>query len=170
VYGIVKQNHGFVDVHSKPGVGTSFRFYFPAVMEKAEKISRRVISEFPRGTETVLLVEDEDMVRGFAKRILQRQGYTVIEAPDGGKAYTVCKKHSGEIHLLLTDVIMPKMNGRELHKKLLAIKPGLKVLFMSGYPENIIAHHGVLDESTQFIGKPFNIEELTGKVREVLDY
>ena len=169
VYGIVKQNNGFISVYSEVDVGTTFKVYFPRELEEADSLVEDKLTDLPMGKETILLVEDEEMVRRLAQRILERQGYKVIGVADGGKAYLACTKHKDTIDLLLTDVIMPTMNGRELHEKLLELKPGLKVLFMSGYTENVIAHHGVLGEDTQFIQKPFTIDVLAHKVREVLD-
>jgi len=169
VYGIVKQNGGFINVYSEPGIGTTFKIYFPSVREKAEKFSARAESAYPTGNETVLLVEDEDMVRKLAKKILEKHGYNVIDMSNGGVAVVWAEKHDDHIDLLLTDVIMPGMNGRELREKLLEKRPDLKVLYMSGYTENVIAHHGVLEEGTQFIQKPFTVEFLTRKIREVLD-
>jgi two-component system, cell cycle sensor histidine kinase and response regulator CckA len=169
VYGVMKQNKGFINVYSEIGEGTTFKIYFPALKEKAEKPATDKIADMPAGTETVLLVEDEGIVRNLAKTVLERQGYTVIVAPDGEKAYLEYTQYAGKIDLLLTDVIMPKMNGGELYKKLLDLKPGLKALFMSGYTEDAIAHHGVLDKGTHFLQKPFTIQALAKAVRKALD-
>jgi PAS domain S-box-containing protein len=169
VYGVMKQNNGFINVDSEPGAGTTFKIYFPAHKEKAENTRKSKLADLPEGTETILLVEDEGIVRRLAKTVLERQGYTVIDAPDGKKAYLAYKKHSGDINLLLTDVIMPKMNGRELHKKLLKLNSDLVALFMSGYTEDILAPHGVLGEGAHFLQKPFTIGSLTQKVRQVLN-
>jgi PAS domain S-box-containing protein len=169
VYGVMKQNNGFINVYSEIGEGTTFKIYYPALKEKAEKLSKDKLADMPAGTETVLLVEDEGIVRNLAKTVLERQGYTVIDAPDGKKARLEYTQYSGEIHLLLTDVVMPKMNGGELYKKLLDLKPGLKALFMSGYTEDAIAHHGVLDKGAHFIQKPFTIQALAKAVRKALD-
>jgi PAS domain S-box-containing protein len=169
VYGVMKQNKGFINVYSEIGEGTTFKIYYPALKEKAEKLSKDKLADMPAGTETVLLVEDEGIVRNLAKTVLERQGYTVIDAPDGKKARLEYTQYSGEIHLLLTDVVMPKMNGGELYKKLLDLKPGLKALFMSGYTEDAIAHHGVLDKGAHFIQKPFTIQALAKAVRKALD-
>jgi CheY-like chemotaxis protein len=114
-------------------------------------------------------VEDEDAVRNIAARVLGAAGYTVLTAANGGEALLTCEAHPGLIHLVLTDVVMPKMSGKALVERLAVLRPGLKVLFMSGYTDNAILHHGVLDPGTQFIGKPFNAADLTQKVREVLD-
>lgn len=169
VYGIVKQNKGFISVHSEQHIGTTFKVYFPRVNEKADDLTKVVDSNLPTGKEMILLVEDEDMVRGLAKKILEKYGYKVVEMDNGSYAVMWVEKHDDVIDLLLTDVIMPGMNGMDLHKKLLEKRPGLKALFMSGYTENVIAQHGVLDKGTKFIKKPFKIETLMRKVREMLD-
>ena len=169
VYGIMKQNRGFINVYSELGIATTFKLYFPAVMEEAEQAFRRRDWIHPIGTETVLLVEDEEMVRGLAKRMLEKHGYRVIEMDSAEHAESWVEKHDDAIDLLLTDVVMPGMNGRDLYERLIGKRPGLRALFVSGYTENVIAHHGVLDEGTEFLQKPFTIESLTRKVREVLD-
>jgi DNA-binding NtrC family response regulator len=122
-----------------------------------------------RGHETVLLVEDELSILKIATRILERQGYTVVKASTPGEAVRLATEHAGDIHLLITDVVMPEMNGRDLAKNILSLYPGMKCLFMSGYTADVIAHHGVLDEGVNFIQKPFSREDLTVQVREVLD-
>jgi len=169
VYGVMKKNKGFINVYSEIDEGTTFKIYYPALKEKAEKLPKDKLADMPTGTETVLLVEDEDLVRNLAKAVLERQGYTVIAAPDGSKAHLEYTQYAGEIDILLTDVIMPKINGRQLYEKLLGLKPGLKALFMSGYTEDAIAHHGVLDKGTHFLQKPFTIEALAKAVRKALD-
>ncbi|MGQ9638656.1 MAG: response regulator, partial [Thermodesulfobacteriota bacterium] len=118
---------------------------------------------------TVLVVEDEEVVRKLAVRLLKRQGYRVLEAPDGGQAFLLCEKYSAPIHLILTDVVMPGMSGRELYERLKVIHPDARVLYMSGYTDNAIIHHGVMEEGIDFIQKPFSLEALARKVREVLD-
>jgi two-component system, cell cycle sensor histidine kinase and response regulator CckA len=169
VYGIIKQNNGFITVNSEVGTGSIFRVFLPLVLTDVAAIEKPAVSEFPIGSETILLVEDEDMVRNLAKKILARQGYRLIIAGNGGDAYLQSENFSGRIHLLLTDVIMPNMNGKQLFERLLPRRPDLKVLYMSGYTEDAIASQGVLDEGTQFLQKPFTIETLSRKVRAVLD-
>ena len=169
VYGIVKQSGGNIWVYSEPGKGTTFKIYLPRVDEPLEELKEKVVKEeLPRGSETILLVEDEEVVRKLAVRILKRQDYTVLEGSDGNKAIDVCKQHKGPIHLLLTDVVMPGMSGRELAEHFKPIYPKMKVLYMSGYTDNAITHHGVLEEGMNYLQKPFTIDGLARKVREVL--
>jgi CheY-like chemotaxis protein len=170
VYGIVKQSGGYIWVYSESGVGTTFKVYLPMATEQAEKRSPDVLpSTQRRGSETILLVEDEDGVRTLIKQLLQRQGYVVIETRHGGEAMAECQRYQSPIHLLLTDVVLTQMNGRELAQKLLPMRPEMKVLFMSGYSEEAIAQHGVLNPGTEFLQKPFTTEALIRKVREMLD-
>lgn len=170
VYGIVKQSGGNIWVYSEPGQGMTFKIYLPMVLTAAETTARAVSVEFwPGGAETILVVEDEEAVRDVSARILTAAGYMVLSAASGGEALLICEQHQGDIHLLLTDVVMPRMSGRELVERLAKLRPGMKVLYMSGYTDNSIVHHGVLDEGTHFLGKPINALVLTRKVREVLD-
>jgi len=169
VYGIVKQNHGFINVYSEPEKGTTFKIYFPAVKEKTDKIILEEAAISLSGNETILLVEDEGVVRRLARKILEEYDYNVIEQSSGENAFAYCEKHHDDIDLLLTDVIMPGMNGRDLYERLKKKRPKLKALFMSGYTENVIAHHGVLEKEMEFIQKPFNIDDLAKRVRKVLD-
>jgi PAS domain S-box-containing protein len=170
VYGIVKQNEGSVDVYSEPGLGTTFKIYLPRYVEVAfQSPTETLIGKIPEGTETVLIVEDEDAILNIAKTILDRLGYTVLTANSPARALRLAGEYAGDIHLLITDVVMPEMNGRELANRLTAAKPGLKCLFMSGYTANIIAHHSVLEEGVHFIPKPFSVKALAEKAREALD-
>jgi two-component system cell cycle sensor histidine kinase/response regulator CckA len=170
VYGIVKQSGGSVWVYSEVGQGTSFKIYFPCVEGSAEKLKADTEdSDLLAGVETVLLVEDEEVVREMAMEILQECGYQVLQAKDGNEALLLARQHAGEIHLMLTDVVMPRMSGRELTEQLTPLRPDIKVLYMSGYTDDAIVHHGVLEEGTAFIGKPFSMEALARKVRETLD-
>ena len=169
VYGVVKQNNGFIDVDSELDKGTTFKIYLPRYMAGAHLPEGKKTQPVKRGDETILLVEDEPAILGLAKTMLEKMGYRVVVAGTPGKAIRLAQEHTGEINLLLTDVIMPEMNGRDLAKNILSIYPDLKRLFMSGYTANVIAHHGVLDEGVNFIQKPFSRDQLSAKVREVLD-
>ncbi len=170
VYGIVKQSGGHINVYSEPGIGTTFKMYFPHVEETVTVISMAAAlpSEELRGSETVLVVEDEDLVRQMVREILMQYGYTVLEARSGGEAVDLCTRHQGTIHLMLTDVVMPGMNGVELSKRLAPMQPEMKVLFMSGYTADAIVHQGILESGIAFIQKPFTMDSLAHKVREVL--
>jgi PAS domain S-box-containing protein len=170
VYGIVKQSGGNIWVYSEPGKGTTFKIYLPRVDEPLEEIKERVVKEgLPHGSETILVVEDEKEVRKLAVQILQRQGYTVLDAPDGDGALVICGERKDPIHLILTDVVMPGMSGRQLADRLGSFHPEMKVLYMSGYTDNAITHHGVLEKGMDYIQKPFTVDGLARKVREVLD-
>jgi PAS domain S-box-containing protein len=169
VYGIVKQSGGNIWVYSEPGQGTTFKIYLSQVDEPLEEQKEEAVGEVLQGHETILIVEDEDAVRKFAVRVLKKQGYKVLDAPDGGKAFTLCEEFKEPIHLILTDVVMPGMSGRKLADRLKAIHPEIKVLYMSGYTDNAILHHGILEPGINFIQKPFTVENLPRKVREVLD-
>jgi len=171
VYGIIKQSGGYIWVYSEPGKGTSFRIYLPRVSATGEAIAAEptVAAAKPeQALGTILLVEDESNLRRLARQYLENQGYTVLEAADGAAAIEVSSAHSGPIHLLLTDVIMPGMNGRELAHRLSALRPEIKVLYMSGYTENAIAHNGTLEEGITLLQKPFTLPTLKAKVREKL--
>ncbi|MGA9507828.1 MAG: ATP-binding protein [Candidatus Sulfotelmatobacter sp.] len=172
VYGIVKQSGGYIWVNSEPGKGTSFKIYLPRIAERAEpaQVVASNESAFTEpGTETILLAEDEANLRYLARQFLEKQGYKVIEAADGAVAMQIAVAHEGVIHLLLTDVIMPGMNGRELAQRISEIRPQTKVLYMSGYTENVIGHNGTLDAGVRLLQKPFTLRDLKSKVREVLD-
>lgn len=170
VFGIVKQNDGFINVYSEPDRGTTFKIYLPRHIGKS-KYTQETEGQEPvmRGKETVLIVEDEPAILNLSKRMLEKQGYQVLTAATPGAAIGLAEEYPGEIHLLMTDVVMPEMNGRDLAKKLLPINPNMKCLFMSGYTANVIAHHGVLDEGVHFIQKPFSRKDIASKVREALD-
>jgi two-component system cell cycle sensor histidine kinase/response regulator CckA len=170
VYGIVKQSGGNISAYSERDHGTTFKVYLPA-LDSTPKSSevKAVESPIPGGSETVLLVEDEDVVRGLARQILEDAGYRVLVARQGEEAIRLCIEHATEIHLLLTDVVMPGAGGKEVADRLGALRPGIKVLFMSGYTDEAIVHHGVLDSNVKFIQKPFSPAALATKVREVLD-
>ena len=170
VYGIVKQSGGTVWVYSEQGKGSVFKVYFPQMQEDAE-FSKPVLVEtpVPRGSETILLVEDEDVVRGLARKILEQAGYDVLDARGGDEAIRLCHELPGPIHLLLTDVVMPESSGREIAECLAKLRPSTRVLYMSGYTDDAIVHHGVLDSDVEFIQKPFTPLALARKVREVLD-
>jgi PAS domain S-box-containing protein len=174
VYGIIKQSGGYIWVYSEVGKGTTFKIYLPRVASVGET----AVAQLPAaadsraaepGTETILVVEDEANLRYLARQFLEKQGYRVIEAADGAVAMQIAVAHEGVIHLLLTDVIMPGMNGRELAQRISEIRPNVKVLYMSGYTENVVGHNGMLDAGVRLLQKPFNLRDLKSKVREVLD-
>jgi signal transduction histidine kinase len=170
VHGIVKQSDGHVWVYSEPGHGTTFKIYLPAADEvAAEDAADAVEPELPRGSETVLLVEDEGSLRELVRECLEALGYTILEARHGAEALTVCEGHADDIHVLMTDVVMPGMSGRELGERLRALRPELRVLYMSGYTDDAVVLHGVLAEKMAFLQKPFTEQALARKLREVLD-
>jgi len=169
-YGVVHQAGGSIEVYSEVGFGTTFKIYLPRVEEEAvkpEKVDR--LTDLPGGTETVLLVEDEDTVRNLGVRILEQLGYRVMQARNGTEAIALAQGYGDRINLLLTDVVMPGMNGSELARQLVLHQPEMKVLFTSGYTDEAISHRGVLDVGVSFIGKPYTPGGLARKVREVLD-
>jgi two-component system cell cycle sensor histidine kinase/response regulator CckA len=169
VYGIVRQSGGHIDIESEPGKGSTFMIYFPRVEDTAPaRAAIPGLIEMPRRPETVLLVEDEEGVRSLLRKMLRKRGYTVLDARDGSEALFVSKEHQGPIHLLLTDVVMPKMNGWELAKRLSPLRPEMKVLFMSGYTDDAIVRHSMSDAATAFIQKPFTPDALVEKVSDVL--
>ncbi len=170
IFGLVQQAGGSIEVYSEIGHGTTFKIYLPRFAERAEKLVKdEPASTLPAGNETVLLVEDESSVRQVALMILKELGYKVLSAPNGGEAFMLAEKHTGSIDLLMTDVVMPGMNGRELAERLLALHPEMKVLFTSGYTEDVVVHHGVLEKNLNFIGKPYTPQSLARKMREILD-
>ncbi|MDD2318886.1 MAG: transporter substrate-binding domain-containing protein [Geobacteraceae bacterium] len=170
VFGIVKQNQGFINVYSEPGQGTSFKIYLPRHRGDGGQLrTEDPVLENQGGHERILLVEDDPSIRSIVKIMLETLGYLVMEAGSPREAIQVTEQHVGEIDLLLTDVIMPEINGKDLANLLQPLCPGLKCLFMSGYTANVIAHHGVLDEGVLFVQKPFSLKDLDGKVRAALD-
>jgi two-component system, cell cycle sensor histidine kinase and response regulator CckA len=168
VYGAIKQNNGYINVESELGAGTTIAIYLPRHMENSERTQMQEAGETRQGKETVLLVEDEIAILRLTTTILQKQGYSVLSASTPGEAIRLAREHQGEMHLLMTDVIMPEMNGRTLAKNLQYLYPRMKCLFMSGYTADIVAHHGVLDEGVCFIQKPFSARDLANKLIEVL--
>jgi CheY-like chemotaxis protein len=169
VYGIAKQNGGAVTVDSVPGKGTAFKIYLPRTGDFPAGISAVEGIASPSGTETVMLVEDDEMVQRLTRKILIHLGYDVLPALDINDALQICDVHPTPIQLLLTDVIMPGMNGVELYARLRAKCPQMKALFMSGYAEEVVVRQGVLPVGTQFIQKPFAMEDLASRVRQALD-
>ena len=169
VYGIVRQNNGFILATSEPGKGTAFEIYLPRAPEQASATTVAGKQQAPKGHgETILLVEDERSLRTTCGLFLEALGYTVLVAETPGEALRIADQHHGDMHLLLTDVVMPGMDGRQLAKRIEAAKPGLKVLFMSGYTADVIAQRGVLEEGVAFIAKPFSRNDLACKVHEML--
>ncbi|MDZ7666100.1 MAG: PAS domain S-box protein [Desulfotignum sp.] len=170
VYGIVKQNNGFINVYSEPGQGSTFKIYLPRLVTD-EDVDKAVPEKKAAagGTETILLVEDEPTILRMTRMMLERKGYSVLPAATPGEAIDLAKTHADKIDLLMTDVVMPEMNGRDLAGQITALYPDIRLLFMSGYTANVIAHQGVLDDGVAFIQKPFSMAEMTEKVREILD-
>jgi CheY-like chemotaxis protein len=171
VFGFVKQSGGHAKIYSEPGEGTSVKLYLPRAVGEAIPSAQRggMPTDLPHGSATILVVEDEPGVREIAVAILRNLGYRVLEAPDGDECLRVFGAHAAEIDMLLTDVVLPgKVRGRELAERITAMRPEVKVLFMSGYTENSIVHHGRLDDGVQLLGKPFKRDQLARKVAEVL--
>jgi two-component system, cell cycle sensor histidine kinase and response regulator CckA len=172
VYGIVNQNYGHIQVYSEPGVGATFKIYFPrdaGVTTAPPAEPGNWVQHLPHGTETVLLVEDDAAVRAVTRGILEKSGYTVLEASNGEQALQIIERHTLPLHLLLTDIIMPQMSGRPLVEQVSVLRPDLKVLYMSGYTDDAVVRHGVLAAEMDFLQKPFTALKLAQKVREVLD-
>jgi CheY-like chemotaxis protein len=169
VFGIVQQAGGSIWVYSEPGKGSTFKVYFPRVDAEVEPVADAPALRTVRGTETVLLVEDNDALRAVARSILSKNGYDVIDAASGAEALRASARHAGRIHLLLTDVVMPQMSGPELAARLAPARPDMKVLCMSGYTDDSVVRHGVLEPHHSFIQKPITPESLARKVRAVLD-
>ncbi len=171
IYGIVKQNYGFINVYSEPGKGTTFKIYFPrhiGVIEEDQPVTSKEIL-VSQGNETILLVEDEPAIMQMGKIMLEKLGYQVLIASTPGKAIDLAQSNDKEIHLLVTDLVMPEMNGRELSNRLHDLYPGIKTLFMSGYTANVIVHHGMLDKGVNFIPKPFTLKTLAEKIKEAIE-
>ncbi|MGB3223014.1 MAG: PAS domain S-box protein [Desulforhopalus sp.] len=170
VYGLVKQNNGFINVYSEPGQGTTFKIYLPRYLAKTDSLPEMGVDQpTERGHETVLLVEDEPAILRMTMTMLEREGFTVMGAGTPGEAIRLAEEYTGHIDLLMTDVVMPEMNGRDLGEKITSLYPGIKILYMSGYPANIIAQQGVLDDGVAFIQKPFSKADMVVKLRGVLD-
>jgi len=170
VYGIVEQSGGNIWVYSEEGRGTTFKIYLPRVEEAVAPLTRRGrAGDLPRGMETVLLVEDDPAVCELVARVLRQQGYTVLETADGQEALRLAWQHGEKIHLLLADVVMPGLSGMALARQLAPLQPSMKLLFMSGYADNAVVQHSILDASVAFLQKPFNSLALARKVRQVLD-
>ena len=169
VYGIVKQNGGSILVYSELGHGTSFKIYLPRVLEARVTSAAPAQPGASRGSETILVAEDDNQIRTLICRILENSGYTVLSADSGGEAIRLCEQHPDRIDLLISDVIMPSMSGGELAEQIASSRPETKILFMSGYTGNAISHHGALSPRAVFLEKPFVLSTLNRKVREALD-
>ena len=169
VYGIVKQSKGSVDVESELGKGTAVTVHLPRVNDVPQPRRSTPCVTAQHGTETILVVEDEPALLALAQRILKSAGYTLLDAHNGGEALLLAEQHDGPVHLMLTDVVMPGINGRALAAQLATMRPQMRVLYMSGYTDDAILRHGVLDNVNCFIGKPYTPVELRRRVREVLD-
>ena len=169
VFGIVRQSSGWIEVSSEPGLGSTFKLYFPAKPDALPSPGKGLPSDLRIGTETILLVEDQNAVRSFGKAVLEKFGYRVLEASCAEDALALAEGHTGPIDVLIADVVLPGINGKVLSDKLGALLPNLKVIFISGYAEDVIGNHGVLDPATSFVAKPFRPDTLAAKVRQVLD-
>jgi CheY-like chemotaxis protein len=170
VYGIVTQHGGNIWIYSEPGIGTTFKVHLPipSEIQVEAEVEKKPITNL-QGTENILLAEDNEQVRNLVDTILRRHGYKVLTASSGEDALKVMERHDGRLDLLLTDVVMPGMNGRELYEVAVKHYPDIKVLYMSGYTDNVIAHRGILDEGILFIQKPFTAQGLALKVRKALE-
>jgi CheY-like chemotaxis protein len=168
-YGIVKQSQGYIEVYTELGMGSTFEVYLPRLVSGDQPLPLEAQRPAQRGSETILLVEDDQQLRALARTILESYGYTVVVVADPTQAETLCDQHSGVIHLLLTDMIMPKINGREVARRVASRIPAIRVLYMSGFTTHSIVHQGVLEPGIAFLQKPFTAIALAAKVREVLD-
>ena len=169
VFGAVKQNHGFITVDSEPGKGTIFNIYLPRAESIPDATLETITKPLCNGTETLLLVEDDEMLLGLEITILEKCGYRVLAAATPDSALSLAQEYQGQIHLLISDMIMPTMNGKELSLRLQPLRPEMKVIFMSGYTADIISKHGIIKDDVHFLQKPVSFEMLATKVREVLD-
>jgi CheY-like chemotaxis protein len=169
VFGLVKQGGGHIWVYSEPGAGSTFKIYLPRIDAPVTPVAERPAANVTTGNETILLVEDDPQVRGVACHALRQAGYCVVEAANGGEALLACEQHGAAIHLLLTDVVLPRMSGRQLAARLKAMRPRMNVLFMSGYTDEAVSQHGILESDVAYFQKPITPEKLRRKVREVLD-
>jgi two-component system cell cycle sensor histidine kinase/response regulator CckA len=170
VFGIVKQSGGDIGVYSEPGQGTTFKIYLPRVASRVDRVeSRSSAPTLAGGSETILIADDEELVRSFEREVLVERGYTVLEARGPRHALELAREHEGDIHLLLTDVVMPELNGRELSDQLTQSRPEMKTLYTSGYASGAIVQHGILEPGVAFVPKPLNVVSLTQKIRDVLD-
>jgi CheY-like chemotaxis protein len=170
VYGIVKQNNGFVNVYSEPGQGSAFKIYFPRYDSSEAEGKDENRNQSPRSSgESVLVVEDDALLLDINTTMLEGLGYKVLAAVTPGEALRLAEEHAGAIDLLMTDVVMPEMNGRQLEKLIQNSNPGMICLFMSGYTANVVSHNGVLDKDVNFIQKPFTLKDMAMKIREALD-
>jgi CheY-like chemotaxis protein len=169
VYGIVKQSNGYIWAYSEPGRGTTMKVYLPRVDQPTEPEEVRPVSTVTHaGSETILLVEDEEGVRSLITLFLERNGYNVLVSRQAEEALQLCEGTDEPIHLLLTDLILPRLSGRELAERIAALRPDIKMLFISGYTDDAVLRHGVLGSGTPFLQKPFSMEVLLQKIREVL--
>ncbi len=169
VYGIVKQNNGFINVYSEPGQGTTFKIYFPRTTEDLDLEEESRNKVVTGGSETILLVEDEEALLMLGKAFLEQLGYNVLAADDPETACRIARENAGKVDLLITDVVMPSMNGKQLFEKIKTICPAIRSIYMSGYTANVIAHRGVLEKDVVFIQKPFTLHEIADKIREALE-